>query len=208
MFCPFPFSLPVSSAAPTFLSFPQPRDCHLPHHSTLYVTLFPPPTPVCPSSNLLCSPPSLSPSLSCHAEQSGSRQPRPIDYLKKFGVSSRTAAAVPSRHPQALRDLGGEGPLTLPLSSLGGTTRCSLSTRHSAHTWNHTPAPGAWVIIPDYHHRKSWYLSRYRHLSLKQRMLADMVAHTCHPSFREAETGGWQAKGQPGLVNVTLSQNK
>lgn len=29
---------------------------------------------------------------------------RPIDYLKKFGANSRTAAAATSYHPQALRD--------------------------------------------------------------------------------------------------------
>jgi hypothetical protein len=33
-----------------------------------------------------------------------------------------------------------------------------------------------------------------------------MVAHTCDPSTREAETGEWSLQGQPGLQTQTLTQ--
>ena len=35
-----------------------------------------------------------------------------------------------------------------------------------------------------------------------------VVAHACNPSTREAEVGGSQVRGQPGLGSETLSQNK
>jgi hypothetical protein len=55
--------------------------------------------------------------------------------------------------------------------------------------------------------KKAFFL-RQKKLVKKLTIMLSMVVHICNPSIWEAEAGGWQVGGQPGLHSEILPQKK
>jgi hypothetical protein len=57
-------------------------------------------------------------------------------------------------------------------------------------------------------HKQLWYIltMKYKYLPQKEIGWQGLVVHAYNPSTEEAEAGGFQTQGQPGLYSNLLSQ--